>query len=94
MGFLDSIFSSIQNFGLEQYGIKRPSDAVDFMNRLIRSRRDDEDKAKYAKFVITWLNRLSLSNEGSMSSEADRALDRLRNSYEINSFCERNSIRL
>ena len=44
MGFFDSILGSVQNFAMEQYGIKRPHDAIGFMERLIDSRRDEEEK--------------------------------------------------
>ena len=90
MGFFDRMLRSVNNFALEQFGIKRPKDAINFMERLIDSRRDDEDKVKYAKFVTAWLNKLSLSG----SSEADYVLDYLRNSYKISFFCEKNCIRL
>ena len=78
---------------MEQYGIKRPHDAISFMERLIGDRRDEEEKVKYDKYVANWLNKLSLSGNR-MSGEADYVLDYFRNSYKISSFCEENRIKL
>lgn len=81
MGFFDSLFSSMgksmENAVLSQYGINRPRDALRVLDNIINSSRDNEDKARYARPVLMWLNKLSLSND-SRASEANFVLDEIR----------------
>lgn len=91
MGFLDSMFKSVQKGMMSQFGINRPRDALRVLENIIRSNRDDEDKVRYAKPILMWLKKLSLSNDG-QASEANYVLDEVRSRYEY--FLDENSIRV
>ncbi len=77
MGFLDSMFKSVQKGMMSQFGINRPRDALRVLENIIRSNRDDEDKVRYAKPILMWLKQLSLSNNN-QADEANYVLDEIR----------------
>ena len=80
MGFFDSLFKSLQNGVMSQYGINRPRDSLRVLENIIRSNRDDEDKVKYARPILMWLKQLSLSNNN-QADEANYVLDEVRRDH-------------
>lgn len=78
---------------MSQFGIERPRDAISFVERLIDSRRDDEDKVKYTKQVVDWLKHLSLSTK-SEAGDAEYVLDYFQHSYKVSAFCKNHRIKL
>ena len=64
MGFFSDMFSSMEKQGLEmKYGIKRPTDAVDVIRRILDASMDFEERQHHLKMIIKWLQRLSVANK-------------------------------
>ena len=90
MGFFDAVGdfmkSQEKNILQSKYGIKRPYDAVNAVDRILRSGRDDDEKASLVRPVIAWLRKAALSGD----YQAESALDDIRSSHR--SFMEYNEI--
>lgn len=90
MGFLDSVgdWMKSQEKSLLQskYGIRRPGDAVNVVDRIIRSGRDDDEKASLVRPIIAWLRKTALAGD----DNAEYALDDIRRDHR--SFMEYNDI--
>ena len=61
------------------------------LENIINSRRDDEEKVKYAKPILMWLKKISRSPD-SAAQEANYVFDRVRDRY--SNFLEENCIRI
>lgn len=93
MGFFDNLFKSMANASMSRFGIKRPRDALRVLDNIIKSGRDDMEKVKYAKPILMWLKRLSLSAD-SMSREANDVLDKIRESERFSEFLDEHNINI
>ena len=77
MGLLDNMSKFLSK---NIFGVQRPRDALRILENIIQSNRDDDEKVKYAKPILMWLKKLSLSADG-MGREANEVLNQVRNRY-------------
>ncbi len=82
MGFFKDMFKSIAKMG--PFGIERPRDALRALDNIINSNREEDEQVKYAKPILMWLKRVSLTGDREANEVLKQVRDRYRNFLDIN----------
>lgn len=94
MGLFGSLFNALGDVAVSQYGIDKPSDALQVIQNMARRGKIyDPDESNPAKHIVTWLKRLSNSTDR-RSDVAAAVLESLRNDYSCRNYLEKNSIKV